>query len=82
MNRLLTYRYLISLALFLGLAPFYPQPHLVEKVRMLSAGTLRRPIDVIDLFWHVWPLVLLGYLVVRDRASRKKQQESMKIERG
>ena len=82
MSKLLTYRYLIPLALLLGLAPFYPQPHIVEKVIMLATGTLRRPIDVFDLFWHAWPLVLLGYLLVRDRASRKKKQDSMKTERG
>jgi hypothetical protein len=82
MSKLLEYRYLIPLTLFLGLAPFYPQPHIVEKVRMLAAGTLRRPVDVFDLFWHAWPLALLLYLVIRDRASRKNTQDSIKIERG
>ncbi|MFM2354485.1 MAG: hypothetical protein RLZZ528_221 [Pseudomonadota bacterium] len=35
----------IGLALTLGLAPFSPEPHLVEKLRMLASGTLVRPID-------------------------------------
>ncbi len=32
-------------AVLLGLAPFFPQPHLVEKLRMLADHTLKRPID-------------------------------------
>ena len=31
-------------ALFLALAPFTPQPHLWEKLNMLAAGTLVRPL--------------------------------------
>lgn len=50
---------LVILALFLGLAPFLPEPHLVEKARMLAAGTLRRPIDIFDLALHGAPVVLL-----------------------
>ncbi|MCA1804916.1 MAG: hypothetical protein LC646_06175 [Xanthomonadaceae bacterium] len=47
-------------ALLLGAAPFVPEPHLVEKLRMLMAGELARPIDVFDLFLHgTLPLLLL-----------------------
>jgi hypothetical protein len=60
------YRVLIPLALILGFAPFFPQPHIVEKVRMLFAGTLLKPIDIFDLFWHAWPFALLGYKFFRD----------------
>ncbi len=70
MNYLLEYRFLIPLALFLGLAPFIPQPHIVEKIQMLTAGTLKRPIDIFDLFWHAWPFALLLYKLVRDFKSR------------
>uniref|UniRef100_C6DZ03 RND transporter n=1 Tax=Geobacter sp. (strain M21) TaxID=443144 RepID=C6DZ03_GEOSM len=62
----LSYKFLIPLALLLGFAPFYPQPHIVEKIGMLSAGTLTRPIDIFDLFWHAWPFVLLVYRVLSD----------------
>ena len=65
------YRFLIPLTLFLGLAPFLPQPHIVEKIRMLAAGTLTRPLDIFDLFWHAWPFVLLAYKLARDVAGRK-----------
>jgi len=72
MNRLLDYRFLIPMALLLGLAPFFPKPHLVEKLSMLLAGTLKRPIDVFDLLWHIWPFVLLGYRVFLDLRARKQ----------
>jgi len=66
MNSLLDYKLLIPLVLLLGFAPFFPQPHIVEKIRMLMAGTLRRPIDIFDLFWHAWPFALLTYRIVLD----------------
>ena len=50
---------LIVLCLTLGLAPFHPQPHLWEKLGMLSAGELTRPIDIFDLLLHATPWVLL-----------------------
>jgi hypothetical protein len=43
----------------LALAPFAPEPHLWEKLKMLFAGTLTRPIDIFDLFLHGTPLLLL-----------------------
>jgi len=82
MNKLLDYRYLVPLALFFGLAPFFPQPHLVEKLGMLASGTLSRPVDIFDLCWHVWPLVLLGYRVAGTMASRKNTHDQIKIEGG
>lgn len=66
MKTLLDYRFLILIVLFLGFAPFYPQPHIVEKLGMLLAGTLEKPIDILDLVWHVWPFALLAYRIFRD----------------
>ena len=66
MNNLLDYKFLIPIVLLLGFAPFIPQPHIVEKLRMLMAGTLKRPLDIFDLFWHAWPFVLLAYRIFRD----------------
>jgi hypothetical protein len=51
---------LIVAALTLGLAPFLPEPHLWEKLKMLAAGELARPIDVFDLVLHAAPWVLLA----------------------
>jgi hypothetical protein len=56
----LPWNVLIVGSLLLGLAPFYPEPHLVEKIRMLFQGTLSRPIDIFDLLMHgALPLLLL-----------------------
>lgn len=50
----------LSLAtLFMLGAPFLPEPHLVEKMRMLAAGTLTRPLDIFDVVWHLLPASLL-----------------------
>lgn len=51
--------YFLFLALFLGLAPFFPEPHLVEKLRMLVAGELSKPVDIFDLLLHGVPWLLL-----------------------
>jgi hypothetical protein len=56
---------LVLLALLLGLAPFLPEPHLWEKLKMLAAGTLSRPIDVFDLVLHAAPWFLLVLKLVR-----------------
>ena len=53
------YSMLIILAFIMLLAPFYPMPHVVEKLIMLKNGTLKRPIDIFDLFFHLAPLILL-----------------------
>ncbi|MDZ7750518.1 MAG: RND transporter [Gammaproteobacteria bacterium] len=51
---------LILGSLTLGLAPFFPEPHLLEKLRMLVQGELVRPIDIFDLCLHgAFPLLLL-----------------------
>lgn len=56
---------LLPLAVFLALAPFVPEPHLWEKLKMLFAGTLVRPIDIFDLFLHSAPLLLLVLKLIR-----------------
>ncbi|MCB2099951.1 MAG: RND transporter [Rhodobacterales bacterium] len=56
---------LVLAALGLGLAPFLPEPHLVEKLRMLGAGTLTRPVDIFDLVLHGTPPLLLVLKLVR-----------------
>jgi len=70
MKELLEYKYLIPLALLLGFAPFVPQPHIVEKLRMLAAGTLKWPIDIFDLLWHAWPFALLAYKLIKYTTTR------------
>lgn len=56
---------LIIAALLLGLAPFQPEPHLWQKLKMLAAGELVRPLDIFDLFLHGTPVLLLVIRLVR-----------------
>ena len=63
---------LVVVCLTLGLAPFTPEPHLLEKLKMLTAGELTRPIDIFDLVLHGTPWVLLVlklYLLTTDKTQ-------------
>lgn len=55
----------VILCLTLGLAPFTPEPHIVEKLRMLAAGALTRPIDIFDLLFHAAPWMVLVLKAIR-----------------
>lgn len=65
---------LVAIAAWLAVAPISPEPHLVEKLRMLSQGTLTRPLDIFDLLFHITPLVVLGFKIwrlVKARVSKE-----------
>ena len=51
--------WLAAIAVYLAFAPFVPEPHLWEKLKMLAAGMLTKPIDVADLLMHGLPWLLL-----------------------
>lgn len=56
--------------LTLGLAPFVPEPHLFEKLRMLFQGNLVRPIDIFDLIMHgIFPLLLLLKIIIPNKST-------------
>jgi len=58
--------------LTLGLAPFVPQPHLVEKLTMLVHGQLVQPIDMFDFLLHgIFPLLLLLKLIRKIQLNYK-----------
>lgn len=61
--------FLLPVALVLGLAPFRPEPHLVEKLRMLAHGQLTRPLDIFDLLLHGTPLLLVLGKLLAGRAT-------------
>lgn len=60
------YPLLIIIAVFMAVAPVWPMPHLVEKLIMLKQGTLTKPIDIFDLFFHAAPLMVLAAKLVKD----------------
>lgn len=67
---------LILVAAWMGVAPITPEPHLVEKMRMLLQGVLTRPLDIFDLFIHAAPLALLALRVrrlVKVRAGKPQE---------
>lgn len=51
--------YAVIAAATLGLAPFKPEPHIWGKIKMIKAGTLKRPIDIFDFLLHAAPFVVL-----------------------
>ncbi|HVS32995.1 MAG TPA: RND transporter [Thermoanaerobaculia bacterium] len=59
------YALLVPLAVIFALIPF-GAPHLLEKLRMLFDGTLRRPLDWFDLIMHGAPLLLLAIKLIRS----------------
>lgn len=66
--------WLVPLALWLAVAPIVPEPHLVEKWRLLTQGALSRPLDIFDLLLHTVPLVLLAVRLWRDAQRRRQRQ--------
>lgn len=61
---------LVALAAWMAVAPLTPEPHLIEKLRMLSQGSLTKPLDMFDLCLHTAPLVLLTVRLWRQFNSR------------
>jgi hypothetical protein len=73
LNRLdrLPWIWLLLLAAWMAIAPITPEPHLVEKLRLLVRGALVRPLDIFDLVMHATPLLLVALKLWRQqRAAR------------
>lgn len=63
---------LVVMCLTLGLAPFFPEPHIVGKLRWVAGGAVgMQPLDWFDLLFHGFPWVLL-LMSVGYRFSAKK----------
>lgn len=71
--RRIPYSVLLVMAIFLGVAPITPQPHLIEKLALLLQGRLVRLIDIFDLLFHSAPLMILALKLILER---KPGQES------
>lgn len=62
------FRFVILLCLSLGLAPFFPEPHVWGKIKwVLGGGVGMQPMDYFDLIFHGFPwlflLLLLGFKI-------------------
>jgi len=71
------WRTVILLCLTLGLAPFYPEPHIFGKVKwILGGGVGMGPMDWFDVVLHGFPYVLLARLIIlKGIATGKKGAE-------
>lgn len=59
------------LSLTLGLAPFFPEPHLVGKIRWMLGGAVgMQPMDYFDLCLHGAPW--MGLMVIGIKKLLKK----------
>ena len=67
---------LVIAAIALGLAPFTPEPHLWQKLKMLANGTLSRPIDIFDLIMHASLPLLLAVKLIRMTLPGKNPPRS------
>jgi hypothetical protein len=61
--------WLLLFAAWMAVAPITPEPHLLEKLRMLVRGALVRPLDIFDLVMHAAPLLLAALKLWRQRRA-------------
>ncbi len=58
-------RLLILLCLTLGLAPFFPEPHLWGKLKWIAGGASgMQPLDWFDTLFHGLPFILLIRIIL------------------
>jgi hypothetical protein len=63
-------RFLIF-SLTLGLAPFYPEPHILGKVKWLLGGAVgMQPMDWFDLLLHGTPWLLLFGAIIWEAKNK------------
>lgn len=63
------------IAAWLAVAPVFPEPHLIEKLRMLMDGTLVKVLDIFDLVLHTAPLAVLIAKSTRWFTQRRAESE-------
>lgn len=68
------WKVVILLCLTLGLAPFFPEPHLWGKLRWIFGGAVGMvAIDWFDVFLHGLPFLLLLRLIILKLILRDKE---------
>ena len=59
------WKIVLLLCLTLGLAPYFPEPHILGKIKWIMGGaTGMKPMDWFDVLLHGFPFVLLIRLLV------------------
>jgi hypothetical protein len=69
------WRIIILLCLTLGLAPFFPEPHIWGKIKWLAGGGVGMTLmDYLDFLFHGAPFLLLirrVYIEIRRNSDKK-----------
>ncbi|SDE86958.1 hypothetical protein SAMN05421636_108122 [Pricia antarctica] len=64
------WKIIILLCVAIGMAPFYPEPHIWGKIKWISGGAVgMQPQDWFDLFFHGFPFLLLLRLIFTKNNS-------------
>lgn len=58
--------YPLLASLTLGLAPFFPEPHIWKQIVNITDGTFTEPLDWFDLAMHGAPWIWLIYALVKQ----------------
>ncbi len=73
MDLLNNWRIIILLCLTLGLAPFFPEPHIWGKLKWIAGGAQgMKTEDWFDVLLHGFPFVLLLRLLIVKTLRAKK----------
>ena len=64
MKPLNDWKIVLMACLTLGLAPFFPEPHLLGKLSWVAGGAVgMQPLDWFDLAWHGLPWLTVAVAV-------------------
>ncbi len=70
-NILNNWRIIILLCLTLGLAPYYPEPHLWGKIKWIAGGSVgMTPMDWFDVLLHSAPFILLIRVIIMKSTKK------------
>lgn len=71
MKLLNDWKLVILLCLSLGLAPFFPEPHIVGKLKWIFGGAIgMKPMDWFDVMLHGFPFVLLFRILIKKLTKK------------
>jgi hypothetical protein len=59
------WKIILLLCLTLGLAPYFPEPHILGKIKWILGGAIgMKPMDWFDVVLHGFPFLLLIRLLI------------------
>ncbi len=71
MNPFNNWKLVLLLCLTLGLAPFFPEPHIVGKIKWTAGGDFdMKVIDWFDTLLHGFPFILLIRIIILKLTSK------------